>query len=195
MGRGGFTAGFYIVEAMVALGVLVFGFLGLLTLLANSLSLNRVVSDTYTANYLALEGVEIVKNVVDANIAYGQNRGVDCAWNAGFKTAAIFETDWQLRLRPPQCPGEVFATRTFRGTPYIATPLSRDEKGRYGYPFGGKKTSFLRRIEVFPIWHPGEPASNPPNELRVNSFVNWTTRGGGQFEVNVEDHFYNWARP
>ncbi|MBI2888298.1 MAG: hypothetical protein HYY10_00040 [Candidatus Liptonbacteria bacterium] len=177
--------GFYIVEAMVALSVLVFGFLGLLTLLANSLSLNRVVADTYVANYLALEGVEIVKNVVDANIAHGQNLNEDCEWNTGFEQEASYEADWQLWNVPGSCPGEQFAH------PYKGEQLTVDEKGQYMYIEGKQKTPFVRQIKVVP----NDPNPKKAFALTVNSIVRWTTRGGGQFEINVEDHFYNWTRP
>src|SRR3989338_4320671 len=52
-------------EAMVGLSVLVIGLSGVLTLASHSLSLNRVNGERLTANYLAMEGVEIVKNLVD----------------------------------------------------------------------------------------------------------------------------------
>ena len=184
-------AGFYIVEAMVALGVLVVGFLGLLTLLANSLGLTRVVSDTYVANYLALEGVEIVKNVVDANIAHGQNLNEDCAWNAGFEGEASYEADWQLWNVPGSCPGKQFATKTFPIGTYQGAPLFLSDKGQYMYSGGGKKTPFVRQIKVTP----NDPDPKKAFVLTVNSIVTWTTRGGGDFSVNVEDHLFNWQRP
>jgi hypothetical protein len=177
--------GYYIVEAMVGLSVLVFGFLGLLTLLANSLGLNRVVSDTYTANYLALEGVEIVKNVVDANIAHGQNLNEDCAWNTGFERAASFEADWQLWNVPGSCPGKQF------GWAFQGTPLVLSTEGQYMYLGGGRATRFVREIKVAP----DHPDPKKAISLKVNSMVKWTTRGGGQFEVNIEDRLYHWSRP
>ena len=57
-----------VAEAIVALGVLVVGLLGILALLSRSLGLSRFISNNYVATYLAGEGVEIVKNLIDANV-------------------------------------------------------------------------------------------------------------------------------
>lgn len=182
-------------ESMVALSILTVGFLGMLTLLAKSLSLNREIANSYVGNYLALEGMELVKNVIDANIAYMQNlNNQQCKWNSGFETAGVYELDW--RLTPvdrndskKDCPGKAFAQWT-----YIGDPLKMEQfvnpNGEVSYMYGyrsGTPTSFTRRIEVTP---------NPQNsdELRVNSIVEWAVRGGGTFAVNVEHRLYNWQR-
>jgi hypothetical protein len=62
-----------LIETLVAVSVLTAGFLGIVTLLSHSLGLNRVVSDNYTASYLAAEGAEVVKNILDSNILSGRN--------------------------------------------------------------------------------------------------------------------------
>ncbi len=73
-----------LIETVVALSVLVVGLLGIVVLLNNSLGLNRVTADNYTATYLAAEGIEVIKNLIDANII------ARCPWNSGF-TAGSFE--------------------------------------------------------------------------------------------------------
>ena len=186
--------GFYIVEAMVALGLLVFGFLGFVALLSNSLSLNRVATHAYIGNFLALEGIELVKNTVDANIMYRQNFGNDaCEWNSGFMKqdpgdAEEFEIDWSLAPMSGSCPGDSIRSKPFFGGE--GTPLRLDENGRYGY-LGGEDTVFRRRVRVVTV---PAPDGEESYELRVNSIVTWTTRGGAQFEVNTEDHLFNWQR-
>ena len=45
----------------------------MLSLLSNSIALNRVVNDQFIANYLAMEGIEVVKNIVDGNIIQGNH--------------------------------------------------------------------------------------------------------------------------
>lgn len=66
-----------LIETLVAVSVLTGGFLGIVTLLSNSLGLNRVAADNYTASYLAAEGVEITKNILDANALKGNWPGVN----------------------------------------------------------------------------------------------------------------------
>src|SRR3989344_7063024 len=76
-----------LVEAMVALGVITVGLLGMLELLSNSLSLNRVAADQYTGTYIASEGIEIIKNLIDKNVIAG------APWNTGFSNG-FYEADY-----------------------------------------------------------------------------------------------------
>ena len=78
-----------IIEVLVAVSMLTVGFLGVVTLLAKSLGLNRVVTESYTATYLAVEGVELVKNLIDANSI----AGAGTPWNSGL-TDGTYEADY-----------------------------------------------------------------------------------------------------
>ena len=60
--------------------------------------------------------------------------------------------------------------------------LFDSSSGRYSYD-SGSPSQYRRKIMI------DQPTVN---EIKVISLVNWTTRGGGQFSVNLEDHFYNW---
>ena len=80
--------GYLLVEVMIAISLLTLGFFGTLSLISNSISLNSVVSDHFIANYLAMEGIETVKNLIDANF-FKSN-----PWNLGF-TNGNFEIDYQ----------------------------------------------------------------------------------------------------
>jgi Tfp pilus assembly protein PilV len=66
-----------LVESIVALSVLTVGLLGIITLLSQSLGLNRSVSENYVASYLSAEAIEVVKNIIDMNQIQGR------AWNDG----------------------------------------------------------------------------------------------------------------
>ncbi len=66
-----------LVESMIAMSLLVVGFLGVFSLLSRSISLNRVAADDYTAAYLAAEGIEVARNILDANTLQKK------PWNAG----------------------------------------------------------------------------------------------------------------
>ncbi len=67
---------------------------------------------------------------------------------------------------------------------YSGRPLSIDTDGKYGYD-AGKSTPFVRHITI--SW----PS---PDEIKVVSRVDWTTRGGATFDATVEDSFYNWRK-
>ncbi len=148
-----------VVESLVALGILTVGFLGILTLLSRSISLNRVVSDNYTATYLAAEGLEVVKNIIDTNVI--QNR----PWNSGFSNGD-FEVQYASALL------EATQSRFLLFDP---------SQNLYSYG-GSVVTPFTRTIRV---------ALVGGNEIKVNSIVSWSSRGG-EYDINLEDHFFNW---
>ncbi|MBI5306637.1 prepilin-type N-terminal cleavage/methylation domain-containing protein [Candidatus Wolfebacteria bacterium] len=72
------NSGYLLIESMVAITVLTIGFLSVFSLVNQSIGLSRVINDQFTANYLAAEGIELVKNLIDANYLQSQ------AWNQGF---------------------------------------------------------------------------------------------------------------
>ncbi len=117
-----------IVEALVAISVLTVGFLGIFSLLSQSFALNRVVSNNYTANYLASEGIEIVKNILDANII---NRRV---WDSGL-AKGDYEAAYDSR-----------SLSSYQGQPLSFDPIT----DLYSYS-GSESTSFIRKITLDPI--------------------------------------------
>ncbi len=153
-------AGYLIIESMISISIVVVGLLGILAVSSRSISLNRVISDQFIANYLAAEGIEIVKNLIDANIIQRK------PWNQGFSNGS-FEVDYKsLNLEPNQNRKILFdASNNF-----------------YSYQ-NGNPTNFIRTINIQMV---------SADEIKVNSIVKLTTRGGGQFEINLEDHFFNW---
>ena len=56
-----------LVEAVVSIGVIVVGVMGALAFLSSSLGYNLLVTNQYTATYLAVEQLEVVKNIIDIN--------------------------------------------------------------------------------------------------------------------------------
>jgi hypothetical protein len=156
------SEGQLLVEAMVAIGLVVIGLLGVFALLSQSLGLRRVVSERYIATYLAAEGVELVKNIIDTNYIQG------IVWNQGIDSGDYL-IDYDGGLQPTIAP---------------ASPLLYNEStGIYSYN-SGNPTRFKRLINI--------TLSSDGENITVNSIVDWQTRGGGEFSVNLEDHFYNW---
>ncbi len=172
--RGGQT----IVEAMVAVSLLVIGFLGMITLINRSIGLNRVVADNYTATYLAAEGIEVVKNMVDSNFL--QN-----TWFQHFDTMgciSISGCSWEVQYDTSWEPGHTPAQYSSRPLYFNTTT------GLYAYAPFGDRTSFTRRVVV--------TFRGPENnEMIVHSIVEWRTRGGSLSSLDLEDHFYNWYNP
>lgn len=160
------SRGQFLIESMVAVGIITVGLLGILTLLSNSISLNRVVAEQYTAAYLASEGIEVVKSIIDAN--YVASR----PWNQGLANGA-YELEYDMTSLPAALSGPDSTTfLRFTGG-----------NGIYDYDLGGVNTPFLRTVTV---------TLSGPDQINVASRVNWVTRGAGQFSVHLEDSFFNW---
>ncbi|MCX7615856.1 MAG: hypothetical protein N2Z68_00415 [Patescibacteria group bacterium] len=158
-------------ETMVALGMVTIGLLGLLALLSYSLALNKVVADQYIATYLATEGIEITKNILDNQIARGRGFGLgEGYFEADFNSSELFflskdKTQAQSSARS-----------------FYFDSVSK----RYSYQAGSQSqtTPFRRIIRLQQL--------NNPEKIVVNSIVFWKTRNQGSFEINLEDHFFNW---
>jgi hypothetical protein len=172
-----------LVEAMVALFVLTIGFLGVLSLITQSIVLSRTVSQETIATYLAAEGIELAKNIVDHDIYVNRENGGPVGWAKGgedptFGIGGNFELDYTTcnSLGPGlNCIAPVSR----------ADPLGFDPgTGLYSYS-GPVKTSFVRNIKVL-LWNPALP-----NQMIVISTVNWTQNGAAK-SVRMEDYFYNW---
>lgn len=165
-------AGQALVEVMVAVAILTVGLLGIVGLLSRALALNRVVADNYVATYLAAEGIEVTKNIIDSNLLQGMTwntgNGVSNCGGSGGIGGCEVELD-SLTLRP-----------------YTGQPLDFDSNTHlYDYSGSALPTSFRRRIVITLV---------NQNELQVESTVTWITRGGGTSEIVLEDHFYNWRQ-
>jgi hypothetical protein len=169
---------------MIALFVLTIGLLGVLSLLSQSIFLSQTVGEQATATYLAAEGIEIAKNLVDHDI-YGNREHVPgfIGWAQGgedstFQAGGDFELDYTTcnSLANPglQCIPAV----------YNADPLNFDPAtGLYSY-IGPNVTGFTRDVKV--IWQPATP-----NQMIVESIVQWS-EGAVPERVETEDYFYNW---
>lgn len=163
------SGGFFLVEAMVSMGVLMIGVLGIFALMSQSIKLTRTINDQYIGTYLAAEGIEVVKNMLDSNVL--TDRG---AWNArGFATAACYELDYETNSL------DSAASASCSGSG--ASPLLFDGSF-YGYA-RGIPSGFFRTVQVVPIMDSAQIG------VRVRSTVRWA---GGEQSFVLEDTFYAW---
>ena len=189
---------FAIVETMIALSVITVGLYALLTLVNQSLAINRFIADDFTATYLASEGIEVVKNLIDYNTnnASDRNRQFPGAEQCGFlgstgvPTGNCFEVrdgcyeltydsdrNDLLQLSGAGCNAEALLAQQNSPVHFL------DFDGNfYGYN-GGMPTSFRRVVRIFIV---------SPIEVQVDSVVQWRGRGGETPMVNLEAHFVDW---
>ena len=157
------TKGQAIVESIIALSVLTVGFLSLIALMSNAIGLSKVNSEYYVATYLAAEGIEVVKNIIDTNVIVKSP-----SWNNGLAIDGTYEVEYNS---PSLLPNQN------RYLNFDFNPNNRT----YNYSTG-ERTPFRRVIRIDNI---------NSNHIKVKSTVFWTSRGGAQFQVDLENHFYN----
>jgi Tfp pilus assembly protein PilV len=165
-----------LVELLVSLSILTVGFLGMSSLLSKSFFLNRVNTTETIGTYLAAEGIEITKNIIDHDtyalpahaFAWGTCGGI-CAADGWYKVDYTYQTP---QSTPGQCAGVSalnFSTSTGAGL--------------YSYSVG-TPSGFSRCIQI--------THNNGGREVTVSSKVTWSTGPITGASVVLEDHFYNW---
>jgi hypothetical protein len=168
-----------LVEAIVAISILTVGLLGMVNLLTKSLSLNSVAASDTQATYLAAEGIEVTKNLIDHDVyLYLQTAGGSGGWGTTcFGTVPIGGSkDYEADYTTTGCPTVWSGSGRF---------LKIDSSSHlYSYT-AAITTPFTRRIRV------SRPTAQ---EIEVQSIVTWNVVGASQ-NIILDDHFYNWRLP
>jgi type II secretory pathway pseudopilin PulG len=174
-GRKGQT----IVEAMVAISILLIGLMGVLTLLSRSLLLARTTADQAKATYLASEGIEVAKSLIDHGVYLGipDPGAAGAGWEKCFLSGQSYDLDSATTGCPP--------VPNFTNKPLYFSPLthlfySADDTS---IPFDATATNFVREIIITNV---------SVNEVDVQSTVTWSTGIVTGQSITLEDHFYNW---
>ncbi len=164
-----------VIEAIVAIMLLTTGFLGADAPLSRSFFLNRVITDDTKATYLASEGIEIVKNLIDHDIYQGI-AGDGPGWvNPGPLPCCAAGT-YRLDYSSTQLTPYPF--------PQSSPTLLKFDPATDAYDYTGSvNTGFNRWITI-----------TYPNvgEVAVIAHVEWSTGSFTSRNVTLEDHFYNW---
>ena len=170
---------------MIAISILTAGFLGIAGLLARSFFISRITSGELTATYLASEGIEVTKNIIDHDVYVP---GMPAAWgtcggNCTADGAYTVEYDSQtltLVAQNSHCSALVaIQPLRFDATAGLYYDQSTGLHGITGTP-----TNFTRCIQL--------AHSSDGNELTVDSVVTWTSGAFVGQNIDLEDHFYNW---
>jgi Tfp pilus assembly protein PilV len=190
--QSGKTHGQTLVEVMVALFVLTVGFMGILSLLAQSIYISKNLTNETTATYLAAEGIELAKNRLDHDIyqriaVYPLAPGWAQGWtDPTFPASGNYQLDYTT-CETPEAEDQGLPCGAAPG--YDGSPLLFDAaSGLYGYE-SGTPTPFYRIIKATVSTAP--PPDPSLNEITIQSIVNWEV-GGATQQVELEDHFYNW---
>lgn len=178
-GKNKNNSGQLLLESVIAITALIIGLLGILGLLARSFSLNKIIVSRYTAAYLAAEGIEVVKNLIDGNAVAGAASG---AWNRGlfdgfYELAYNFDLNDLVKTEINQARYLCFDSQKhiFDYSCYQSSP-----------PETAKPALFKRIVEIENI----SDANGDFNQIQVNSRVFWRI-GGIDYSADAEDHFFN----
>lgn len=164
------------VEAMVAMSVIVIGLLGAFALSSGSISLNRTAADRYVAVNLAGEGIELVKNIIDRNIMLVEP--INIAWDNG-----ISEGDYEIDHND-------LALKPLEGGGARILWFSKDGSGYYAYNDAPGLDPDLYVETAQKIRRVIKIENISAEHLKITSTVFWISRGS-DLEFSVEDHFYN----
>lgn len=163
-----------LVEAIVALSVLMIGFVAILSLLNNSLAITSTVSNQDIATYLAAEGLEVTRNLIDANILNSQ------PFDDKFKQGS-YEVSADQKLETDSDSDDWNPGKWLVGGPNSLSVTYLNFDPISGYTYGnGTPTRFLRTIQI----------DRNNNRMQVTSIVRWATKNGGSSEVRLEDFFF-----
>lgn len=149
-------------EVIIAITVIVFALLALISLISSSVSGLKPGGPKLTAVNLAQEGLEIVRNIRDSN------------WLAGKRTPA----NWRDSLAE----GDYRVQYDIAGLlVYSSDVFKIDANGFYQYA-SGSDTLFKRKITISHIGN---------NQIKAVAEVTWQEKSKS-YNVEAESRLYNW---
>lgn len=166
--------GFTLIEVLTAMFIMMIGVIGVMGLITRTVVFNSSVNSQLVASYLAQEGLEIVRNMRDANFLK-KHKGEDVVWNAGLTGCPVgCEIDYNditYSANP--------ATSTEYGP--FQNRLLKLNSGFYAYD-AGTDTVFKRKITI---------NSATADVLKVWVDVSWQDKGNTR-TVRGATELYNW---
>lgn len=167
----GFTkSGFTLIEALVAISVLVMSLTGPLTLAIKSISEAKISQNQMIAFYLAQEAEEYIRNRRDSNFLSGAN------WLTGLNNC------WVANGCIVDIPNNQIINCGGGGCPNI----KYDDSGQYYNYANGQNTIFKRTINIDRI-----NIGGGLDEAKVAVTVEWPEKFGVK-SFTLEDHLFNW---
>lgn len=158
------TLGFTLVEALVAISVVLIAVVGPLTIVSKNLSFSRFARDQIIAFYLTQEAIEFIRNTRDNNILAGG------AWLSGLNSCM----SGSCMIDAP--------ANTITACGAGCSPLKLSSSGVYGYT-SGENTSFVRAITI------AETSAN--REATIDVEISWS-EGLLSRDFTIREHILNW---
>jgi type II secretory pathway pseudopilin PulG len=158
------TIGFTLLEVVVAIGIIMTGMLGVMSLVIQNIQIKTVNRNNLVASMLAQEGLELVRNMRDQNWLDGVN------YDQGLPTGS-FAIDYTKTVYPAIDLG-VPAARLY----------TDNSSGFYWHNSSVSTESIYSRLIT---------VSNNADHLAVSSTVRWV-RNGQNIDYTAETLLYDW---
>ncbi len=205
--NGGFTrrtAGFTLIETLLAVLILGLTIVGPLSIAAKGLTLARISKDQTTAFYLAQDGVEYVHFARDTNCLTA-NSAAACTvdkWLVGNGNpvqtvdltpcvsldgglSCYFDSLAQNPPAPTSCGGP-----SCTGTPLYYDPTNKNYT--YSSAFGNTQSIFTRTVIIQYPWGGNDCVGTHGCEALLTVKVTWADAGGISHTVSIVENIFNW---
>ena len=177
------SAGFTLIETLVAISLLSIAIVAPMALTAQSLATAYYARDQITAFYLAQEAIEAVRAIRDAQI-------LKIAQNTTGEPINLFGP-----IPVPQTGGDrPFTIDTRKTTPSEAIsecvtscPQLETDGTLYGYEPGWVNTNFTRTVRARFITNSNQ------DELRITVIVQWKTGAFKERSFSIQEDLYRWV--
>ncbi|MEK7554693.1 MAG: hypothetical protein AAB518_01765 [Patescibacteria group bacterium] len=211
-----FVRGDSMIEMLVAISIVAVSLVGILSLVGRSFALNRLTTEQYVATYLAAEGMELVKNLFDhsyllevqnvggvSNRFYGWTGAGSIAPSGSYGLYYLDYSDTTLISVPGGCaitlpPTEATVANLFQtcGSAQLPYLNFAPPPAGAGYQYTSGTPTKFRRVIIIDEPTEGNPddPTLPTIDYRITSAVGWESRGG-EFVVQLQDHFLPWRIP
>ncbi len=175
--------GFTIIEMLIAVFIFTVSLTALMSMSAQGLKSTRNTQDRIVAEFLAIEGIEVVRNVRDQAFIAGYSGGT---WSGVFQGNTIFGSNGCFNSATTACKFE-FSSNKFSLSD-CTTDADCDiyiDEPSYHYDYDSSspavKSKYNRKIFIDSI------ADSDDNEIEVRSVVTW-----GNEEVVYTDNLFLW---
>lgn len=160
-------------ESLVAIFLLTFGIGGAFVLVTQTAVSSQITESRLEAIYLAQEGIELVRNIRDANF---------------LKIYKVMGGTWLDGLNSCQAGCEIdYDDLSF--SPYSSRYL-KIGGGFYNYD-AGQDTSFKRKILITDFTDLDSPLDGIDDRIKVSVEVSWSERGSPH-KIILQDFIYKW---
>ncbi len=179
--------GFTLIETLVAIAIFAFSITGLISITATGVFDTNFVKNKFTASYLAMEGVELVRNIRDTAAVSGQSWGViindptlleQCFDDKVCMIDPDPQPDFDSPIIPAECPGAICPALSYRKS---------EASFNYDLPdnVDNLQSIFVRTINMQLI---------SPFEARVIPRVEWN-QGSELRHVEFSFNLLDWPSP